>query len=138
MDEWRSGLVSRLLGEQHPAAKTSFDPSAGAQLEIAFGRARSELTYLLELGRANGLPFTGSLVGDEIWVRLGDRTTLTFRIERASASILANVPGRGDVLVRWDGAKSSLVEANGDPVDIPAFVRTAIDAAVAQFKSPAT
>lgn len=138
MDDWRRGLVSQLLGEKHPAAKTSFEPSADAQLEIAFGRARSELTYLLELGRANKLPFTGSLIGDEIWVRLDDRTTLTFRIERVNAGILANLPGRGDVLVRWDAAKNSFVEANGEPVDMQAFVRAAIDTAVAQFKSPAT
>src|SRR5262245_32020934 len=138
MDAWRKGLVSQLLGDGHPAAATSFEPTAQAQLDIAFGRARTELTYLLELGRANKLPFTGSLTGDEIWVRLGDRATLTFRIERANASILANVPGRGDVLVRWDPAKKAAVEANGASVDFEAFVRAAIDATVAMFKSPAT
>lgn len=134
MDAWRKGLVSQLVGDAHVANATSFEPTADAQLEIAFGRARTELAYLLGLAGPNRLPFTGILHGDEIWVHLGSAAELRFRVDRAHATIVATLGGK-EIPLRWDTSKKSLVEASGETVDMEAFVRAAIDQAVAAFKA---
>ncbi len=132
MDDWRTKLAAELLGDRKTAEPFDFSPSGLTALEIAFGQARSEVTYVLELGRAHGVPVVGNVIGDDVWLRLG-ATTVRFAIDRNQQRIVAQVPGRPDDTISWDGAKRSLARA-GEPCDIKAFVRSALDATVAAWK----
>ena len=75
MDDWRGRLASELLGTPGSAgAQSSGAPSSSTgttALEIVIGHARSEMAYVLEFGRAHGLPVTGSIFGDDSGLRRG-------------------------------------------------------------------
>ena len=140
MDEWRTRLAEELLSAQDKATgdrPTAFGPpliSGPTAMEIAFGKARSELTYVLELGRAHHLPIVGNVVGDDIWIRLGE-TKLAFRFDRTASKIAGTVVGQ-DALLSWDPQSRAIVTRIGKPIDVEWFVRDAIDATVRAWKSP--
>jgi hypothetical protein len=132
MNDWRSKLTEQLLG---PAGR--FDaarPNSGAALEIVFGHARSELTYVLELGRTHNLPVSGSVTGDDIWLRVG-ATSLRFHFSRRAGVIVASVIDREDVQLRYDPEQRAVVTPDGVVVDPAGFVREAIDATVTAWRS---
>jgi hypothetical protein len=142
MDEWRTRLASELLARENAAgagadartsARDAFAPSGPTAMEIAFGRARSELTYVLELGRAHHLPIVGSVVGDDVWIRIGE-ARLAFTLDRAALAIAAKVVGRDETTLAWDDAARA-VTAGGAAIDVDAFVREAIDATVRAWKT---
>jgi len=141
MDEWRTRLAAELLDENaenagERAGRSVFAPSRSTAMEIAFGRARSELTYVLALGRARAqssapsAPITGDVAGDAIWLRVGE-ARLAFTFDRDAGEIAMSAPGRDAKLaVREDGT----LAANGEPCEIDALVRDAIDATVRAWK----
>jgi hypothetical protein len=128
MDDWRSRLTEQLLGPTSQRTPLS-GVESGTALEIVLGQARSEITYVLELGRAHGLPVTGSVNGDDIWLRIG-ATTLRFNYSRRAAVIVATVIGREDQQLRYSQEKRAVILPNGEVLDGPAFVREAIDTTV--------
>lgn len=117
MDEWRSRLAADLLDA--PASPGGALAHATA-MEIAFGKARSELTYVLALGRAHRVPITGDVAGDAIWIRLGEEH-LAFTFDRASSVISMEATGR---------ANASITR----PDAIDEAVREAVDTAVRAWK----
>jgi len=126
MDDWRRNLFGQLVPE---ARRPTTDHSAATALEIAFGVARSEIAYVLEVARAHKQPVGGSVVGDDIWLALGG-ARLRFIYDRKNAVIIATVPGRDDVKIAFDGS----LQIAGKPVDAKELVRDAIDATVAVWK----
>jgi len=118
MDDWHRRLVKELVAET-PAG---FLPDAAAALEIAFGHARSALTYALELARAHRLPASGAVNGDDIWLQLGGGR-VRFTLNRREGHIVVNRPGQDEVRVRADG------------VDMTTMARDAIDALVAAWRA---
>ena len=135
-DEWRARLAARLLGGNASGAEASdwatFAPEGATVMEIAFGRARSELTYLLELGRANHLPVAGSVTGDVVWVCLGD-AEVRFALDRPSLAIVLTTGGN-DARFAWDARHRSIATPDGRLVDMEHVVRDALDELVQSFK----
>jgi hypothetical protein len=130
---WRDRLAAQLLGGSRAKETFSFSPAGSTALEIALGKARSELTYLLEFGRAHHLPIVGNVMGDEVWIRLGD-TTLKFTLDRAAVTMTALVVGQPPVVMSWDDAGQRIARETGDVIDVDAFVRSAVDATVTAWR----
>ena len=126
MDDWRKRLATKLLGGK---GTPSLALDARTTLEIAFGRARSEVTYVLELGRAHALPLAGSVTGDDVWLRLGE-SVLRFRLDRQALAIVAFVPGLKDTTFSFDAEFRTLVTATREAVDFDKFVKEAVEAIV--------
>ena len=140
MDEWRTRLAEELLSAQQPSegdrptVEGLTMVSGPTAMEIAFGKARSELTYVLEFGRAHHLPIVGSVVGDDVWIRLGE-TKLGFRLDRTTSKITATVVGQ-DASMTWDPKSRAIVTGSGKAIDVEWFVRDSIDATVRAWKGP--
>jgi hypothetical protein len=135
-DEWRARLAAELLGEDDAppvSQRATFAPEGATAMEIAFGQARSELTYVLELGRAHHLPVLGAVVGDEIWIRLGE-SKVAFRLDRQATAIHTNIAG-ADGALTWDAKGRAIVTSAGKAVDMQSFVQGAIDVTVRAFKA---
>ncbi len=126
MDEWRKRLADKLLGDK---GTPSLALDARTSLEIAFGRARSEVTYVLELGRAHALPMAGSVTGDDVWLRLGE-AVLRFRLDRQALAIVAFVPGARDTTFSFDPELRTLVRGSRQPVDFDHFVKDCVEGIV--------
>jgi hypothetical protein len=121
MDEWHRRLVREIVAET-PAGSV---PDAAAALEIAFGEARSAVTYALELARAHRIPASGNVAGDDVWLQLGDaRVRLT--LNRREGYIVVTQPDRDEVR-----APSSALQV----AQVGALARDAIDALVARWRS---
>ena len=131
MTDWRSRLTEQLLG---PQSSPSSRPDPNALLEIVVGHARSELTYVLELGRTHSLPVTGSINSDDMWIRVG-ATTLRFNYSRRAGVIVASVVGREDQQLRYNADKRAVVTPDGEELDATAYIRDAIDATVNAWKA---
>jgi hypothetical protein len=126
MDDWHRKLVEELVGSTPRGA--GFAPpadGAAAALEIAFGKARSAVTYVLELGRAHRIPVAGSVTGDDVWFQLGGSGRVRFTLNRREAHVVVARPGQDEVRVRGD-AKDA---------DLGAMAREAIDALVAGWRA---
>lgn len=126
MDDWRKRLAAKLLGDK---GTPSLALDARTTLEIAFGRARSEVTYVLELGRAHALPVSGSVTGDDVWLRLGE-SVLRFRLDRQSLAIVAFVPRLKDTTFTFDAEHRTLVTASREAIDFDQFVKEAVESVV--------
>jgi hypothetical protein len=121
MDDWHQRLVRELVQE----TPGGFVPGAAASLEIAFGKARSALTYVLELARAHRIPATGSVTGDDVWLQLGDGR-VRFTLNRREGHVVVLRPGQDETRVRADSAGAE---------DLGAMARDAIDALVAAWRA---
>jgi hypothetical protein len=117
MDDWHQRLVKELVAET-PAG---FLPDRSASLEIAFGHARSALTYALELARAHRLPAAGNVAGDDVWLQLGSGR-VRFTLNRRDGHIVIVRPGQDEVRVDGTG-------------DVKTTARDAIDALVAAWRA---
>jgi hypothetical protein len=133
MDDWRKALTDQLLAPTSQKIPISGVESMTA-LEIVLGQARSEMTYVLELGKAHTLPVTGTTNGDDIWLRIG-ASTLRFNYSRRAGVIVASVVGREDQQLRWSQEKRAVILPTGEILDAPTFVREAIDATVNAWKA---
>ena len=133
MDEWRQRLLGELVPE---TSRPTTDFSAATALEIALGMARSEIAYVLELGRAHKLPVAGNVNGDDVWLTIGP-ARVRFAYDRRKGIIAATVPGHEEATIAWDASARALrgPAAGGNAFDARTFVRTALDAAVAAWKA---
>lgn len=135
VDDWRGRLASQLVESAPSDGKSpTSSPEGTTGLEIVIGHARSEMTYVLEFGRAHGLPVTGSIFGDDVWLRIG-ASTLRFNYSRRGGVIVTSIVGRGDAQLKWSPERHAVVGAEGEPLDVTSFVREAIDATVAAWKA---
>jgi hypothetical protein len=135
IDEWHRKLALD-LGGAAPAA-TMLD--GATLLEIAFGRARSIVAYALELALAHRLPATGSVAGDDIWLRLGD-ARVRFTMNRREGFVLVSRWQVDDVRARWDEARRAIVELDADGlsgamVDLEAMAQSSIDGIVTEWRA---
>jgi hypothetical protein len=119
MDDWHHRLVKELVQET-PAG---FKPDAAASLEIAFGQARSAITYVLELCRAHRIPAVGNVSGDDVWFELGGQR-VRFTLNRREGHVVAGKPGE-------DARPVGAAEAGG----LGALAREAIDGIVAAWRA---
>ena len=131
-DDWHAKLARELaLGTPHPTL-----PEGAAALEIEFGRARSAITYALELARAHRVPATGSVAGDDVWMKLGDARA-RFLLNRREGYVAISIWAQDESRARWEDEKRALVDANGAAVDLGSVARGAIDGLIAEWrKSP--
>lgn len=120
MDDWHRKLARELVSE---TAK-GFVPDAAAALEIAFGQARSAITYALELARAHHIPAAGNVAGDGIWLQLGEGR-VRFMLNRREGYVTVLRPGQ-------DEARIPLAEAA--KTDLGKLAREGIDALVAAWR----
>jgi hypothetical protein len=124
MDDWHRKLARDLVSET-PAG---FVPDAAASLEIAFGHARSALTYALELARAHRIPAAGNVAGDAIWLQLGDGR-VRFLLNRREGHVM---------VVRASQAshdETRIALADAAQADLGKMAREAIDALVADWRA---
>jgi hypothetical protein len=121
MDDWHRKLARELVSET-PAG---FVPDAAAALEIAFGEARSAITYALELARAHHIPAAGNVAGDGVWLQLGDGR-VRFVLNRREGNLTVVRPGHDEVRI-------ALAEAA--KTDLGKMAREAIDALVAAWRA---
>lgn len=121
MDDWHRKLARELVSE----TAAGFVPDAAASLEIAFGEARSAITYALELARAHHIPAAGNVAGDGIWLQLGDGR-VRFVLNRRDGNLTVVRPGH-------DEARIPLAEAA--KTDLGKMAREAIDALVAAWRA---
>jgi hypothetical protein len=141
MDDWREKLAGELLGDRGaqamPGMANRFAPGAAQQLAIALGYARTEVSYLLALGRTNNLQTTGNVLGDDVWLQIG-HVRLRFLLDRARGALVVFQVGREEVVITYDGAKGALVLPTGEGVDMKDYVRKAIESTVAAWKQNPT
>jgi hypothetical protein len=135
MDDWHSKLARDLMAE----TPVPGGGDSAASMEIAFGQARSAITYALELARAHRLPATGRVAGDDVWLQFGDgQVRVTLNRRDGNIVVDAHVPGpskprHDETRLHWhDG---SFVDENGSAADPSAITRTMIDVLVADWRS---
>jgi hypothetical protein len=121
MEDWHRKLARELVSET-PAG---FVPGEAASVEIAFGEARSAITYALELARAHRIPAAGNVAGDGIWLQLGDGR-VRFVLNRREGNVTVVRPGH-------DESRITLAEAL--KADLGKMAREAIDALVAAWRA---
>jgi hypothetical protein len=136
MDDWHGRLARDLIAETPAQAA----PAGAASIEIGFGQARSVLVYALEFARAHRLPATGSVAGDDVWLRFGDgRLRVTLNRRGGNVLVDLHVPGpsgsASEKRVRWDDAKRALVDETGASTDLVSETRAGIDAIVAEWRA---
>lgn len=135
MDDWRSKLASNLLGTKAgPSMENRFAPSAAQQLTIAFGHARTEVNYLLSLGRTNNLPVKGDVLGDDVFLQLGAHK-LHIAVSRPRGAILVEGTGREPTILTYDAQAASFVLPTGARADAQAFIHAAVESLVAAWKA---
>lgn len=121
MDDWHRKLARELVSET-PAG---FVPDAAASLEIAFGEARSAVTYALELARAHRIPVAGNIAGDGIWLQLGDGR-VRFVLNRRDGYVTVIRPGQDEMRI---------AVAEAAKADLGKLARESIDALVAAWRA---
>jgi hypothetical protein len=133
-DDWHARLARELAmtGTAHAVL-----PAEAAALEIEFGRARSAVTFALELARAHRVPVSGNVSGDEIWIKLGDGR-IRFLLNRREGYVAWVISQEDEARARWDGDKHALVDAGGAPVDLGRIARESIDGLVAAWRKAPT
>jgi hypothetical protein len=117
MDDWHRKLVNE-LGKETPSGTV---PDAAASLEIAFGQARSAITYALELARAHHIAAAGNVAGDSVWLQLGEGR-IRFTLNRRSGDVVVIRPGHDEIRVTVE-------------TDLGAMAREAIDALVQAWRA---
>ncbi len=133
IDEWHE-KIARDLAQGNPREMVAEDAAA---LEIEFGHARSALTYALELARAHRVPAAGNVMGDDVWMKLGDGRA-RFLLNRREAYVAIAISSQDESRARWNADERALVDAQGNRLDLGATARDAIDRLVAEWrKSPA-
>jgi hypothetical protein len=130
MDDWHRKLAADLVAET-PIGRV---PDGAAALEIGFGHARSAIAYALELALAYRLPATGSVAGDDVWLRLGD-ARVRFTLSRRDGHVVVARPRQEDLRVRWEETRRVLIDDGGAISDLDAVARGAIGALVADWRA---
>jgi hypothetical protein len=133
-DDWHRKLALD-LGTATPAITLE----GPALLEIAFGRARSVVAYALELALAHRLPATGSVAGDDVWLRLGDARA-RFTMNRREGHVVVSRGQDDEMRAAWEAERSAIVElgadgAAGAVVDLEAVAQSAVNGIVAEWRA---
>jgi hypothetical protein len=132
MDDWHR-KVARELVARTPSGV--LDPHAGA-LEIAFGDARAAIAFTLEIARAHRIVASGCIVGDDLWIQLGDARA-RFTLNRRESRVIVRAPS-GEQHLHWDPATNAMVDGTGSPADLEALARITLDAIIDQWRCSPT
>jgi len=130
MDDWHRKLVEQLVAD----TPSGFVPDASASLEIAFGKARSAVTYALEVARAHRVPATGSVLGDDVWLALGEGR-VRFTLNRREGHVVVQRPGQDELRLRGDVATTGGSGSGSPGDDLGALARASIDGLVAAWRA---
>jgi hypothetical protein len=122
MDDWHRKLAKELVQGTPTGTLPDASVAAAAALEIAFGHARSALTYVLELARAHRIPATGCVAGDDLWLQLGEGR-VRFTLNRREGHVAVVRPGQSE-------ARFGLGDA-----DLGELARESLDALVAAWRT---
>jgi hypothetical protein len=127
-DDWHVRLHHELASDSRSVASDEV-----TALEVAFGQARTAITYAIELARAHRIPVQGTSTGDDVWFQLGDwRTRIV--LNRRERHLIARRPGQEEARVRWDCRSATAMSADG-PIDVGTLARDGIDAVVAAWRA---
>jgi hypothetical protein len=127
LDDWYQKLARDLVRRTPTASRDQHSTA----LEVAFGRARAATAYVLELARAHRMPATGGVVGDDIWVQLGDDRA-RFTLNRRAGHVAVRT-GHDERCLLWDDARCVLVDTRGTPSDLEQIARTTLEAMVDEW-----
>jgi hypothetical protein len=129
MDEWYRTVAAQLV-----ARTRAHRPSEGdSALEVAFGRVRALVAYVLEFGRAHRVSIAGSVAGDDVWLQLGTGPRARWTLNRRDGRIVLRVPGEEGHAVRWDDGRRAMVDVAGAVVDIVPVARKVLEELVARW-----
>jgi hypothetical protein len=132
MDDWHQKLARNLVARTTSTAREEHSTA----LEVAFGRARAAMAYVLELARAHRVPASGGIVGDDIWVQIGDHRA-RFTLNRRGAYI-AILTDHDERRLQWDDGRREIVDTLGAPSDVEQIAQAVIAAVVDRWnRSPA-
>ena len=132
MDDWHHKVARELVAR---TPSRGLDPHAGA-LEIAFGDVRAAIAFALEIARAHRIAATGSIVGDDLWIQLGEARA-RFTLNRRESRVVVRTQG-GEQLLHWDPTTSGMIDATGAAADLEAVARTTHDTVIDQWRSSPT
>ena len=104
-----------------------------AEFEIAFGRIREVVSYVLELARAHRLPASGNLVGDDVWILVG-QARARFTLNRREGMLLVRTT-KFELRLAWSKELHCLVDPSRRPCDVKALARSAMDELIAQWQA---
>jgi hypothetical protein len=127
-DDWHVRLHHALSSDSRSVASDEV-----IALEIAFGQARTAITYAIELARAHRIPAQGATTGDDVWFQLGDWRTRVV-LNRRERHLIARRPGQDETRVRWDCSADTAMTDDG-PIDVGTLTREGIDAVVAAWRA---
>lgn len=96
-----------------------------AEFEIAFGRVREVVSYVLELARAHRLPASGNVIGDDVWIRFG-QARARFTLNRREGVLVVQTPQLEQRLA-WSKELHGVVDGARRPCDAKAIARSAMD-----------
>jgi hypothetical protein len=104
-----------------------------AEFEIAFGRMREVVAYVLELARAHRLPASGNTMGDDIWILFG-QARARFTLNRREGALLVRTV-RLEQRLAWSRDLRCVVDASRRPCDVKALARSAMDELITQWQA---
>lgn len=104
-----------------------------AEFEIAFGRVREVVAYVLELARAHRLPASGNLVGDDVWILFG-QARVRVTLNRRESALLVRT-SRLEQRLGWSSELRCVIDASGRPCDVKALARSVMDDLIAQWQT---
>ena len=104
-----------------------------AEFEIAFGRIREVVTYVLELARAHRLPASGNVIGDDVWILFGQERA-RFTLNRREEVLIVRTT-KLEQRFPWSKELHSVVDSSGRPCDVKALARSAMGELIAQWQA---
>ena len=104
-----------------------------AEFEIAFGRIREVVTYVLELARAHRLPASGNVIGDDVWILFG-KARARFTLNRREGVLIVRTTTL-EQRFAWSKELRGVVDATRHPCDVKALARSAMDELIAQWQA---
>jgi hypothetical protein len=129
MDDWHRRVSGQLVARTRARGQSD----AESALEIAFGRVRAAMAFVLEFARAHRVMIAGNVAGDDVWLQLGNDARARCTLNRRDGHVVLRVPGHDGRVVRWDADRQMLVDGAGANVDLAGEAHAALEALVAAW-----
>ena len=104
-----------------------------AAFEIEFGRIREVVAYVLELARAHRLPASGNLMGDDVWILLG-QARARFTLNRREGVLHVRTT-RLDHRFTWSAELRCVLDSSRRACDVKALAKGAMNELIAQWQT---
>ena len=122
MDDWHRRVAGQLVAHTRGRSQTDGEST----LEVAFGRVRAAVAYVLEYARAHRVAVAGNVAGDDVWVQIGTGARARYTLNRKDGVVVVRLAGQDGRVVRWDTALGTLADGTGAG-DLEAIARAALD-----------